>query len=371
MSGMYTLRRIAVKKLANNGEIALAAGLRCSLLSQNPNGSFYRDEDSIKCTASVLKSNGYSSYTLNVSVADNNTTLYDTFTVTILGLPIICEAQKDDYGLWPETIVASIAQVPCTSAVEKGTYYRTCLKSGWDQVNNNCSIDQYVIVDVINKISNLNSTRQEDISDTLLNITKTMNTLSNNSKISEEVSYLQDIANASAKLVDYIEQNSDKITDAITDNILGTISNFLDENKHDAWHKINAETETASVEEPVGVATVLSSADRFLAILRNSKCNAFDMNSTEQKDNKNMYVELGLRRNASVQFPSKKSYGSNVKIPQQSITGLLEACFIGAIYPTIGAVLNGQVTFLQKCTQESFCLCCCDFFSRTYTLLHG
>ncbi|XP_052248706.1 protocadherin Fat 4-like [Dreissena polymorpha] len=46
----------------------------------------------IKCTDTVLRSNGYSSYTLNVSVEDVVdddvlTTLYDTFTVTISGLP--------------------------------------------------------------------------------------------------------------------------------------------------------------------------------------------------------------------------------------------------------------------------------------------
>ncbi|KAH3772240.1 uncharacterized protein LOC127843736 [Dreissena polymorpha] len=58
-----------------------------SLLSQNPNGDFYIHVYRIKCTESVLRSNGYSSYTLNVSVADDVTTLYDTFNVTILGLP--------------------------------------------------------------------------------------------------------------------------------------------------------------------------------------------------------------------------------------------------------------------------------------------
>ncbi|KAH3772186.1 hypothetical protein DPMN_173523 [Dreissena polymorpha] len=58
-----------------------------SLLSQNPNGDFYREGHRIKCTESVLRSNGYSSYTLNVSLADDVTTLYDTFYVTILGLP--------------------------------------------------------------------------------------------------------------------------------------------------------------------------------------------------------------------------------------------------------------------------------------------
>ncbi|KAH3788306.1 hypothetical protein DPMN_166442 [Dreissena polymorpha] len=58
-----------------------------SLLSQNPNGNFYNAGYRIKCNETVLRSNGYSSYTLNVSVSDDVTTLYDTFTVTIFGLP--------------------------------------------------------------------------------------------------------------------------------------------------------------------------------------------------------------------------------------------------------------------------------------------
>ena len=45
---------------------------------------------------------------------------------------------------------------------------------------------------------------------------------------------------------------------------------------------------TFQAEELVGAATVLSLADRFMASLRNSKCNALDINSTELKDNKNM-----------------------------------------------------------------------------------
>ncbi|XP_052244854.1 adhesion G protein-coupled receptor L4-like [Dreissena polymorpha] len=251
-----------------------------------------------------------------------------------------CEAVNDDYGSWPKSIVATIAQVPCTSVAEKGTYYRTCLKAGWGQVINNCSINHDVIVDLDNTISGLNSTSQED---KLLNITKTLNTVSNNSKITDDLRDLKDIAKASEKLVDYIENNIGKITDNITNNMLGTISNFLDANKQQAWDKINTEMETTSAEELVGAATVLSLADRFMASLRNSKCNALDINSTELKDNKNMYVELGLRSQSSVQFPAKKSFGSSVEIPQQSITGLSQACYIGAIYPTIGAVLEEDV----------------------------
>ncbi|XP_052268913.1 uncharacterized protein LOC127870325 [Dreissena polymorpha] len=43
----------------------------------------------VRCNATVLKTNGYSSYTLSVNVTDGITTLYDTFTVLILGLSSI------------------------------------------------------------------------------------------------------------------------------------------------------------------------------------------------------------------------------------------------------------------------------------------
>ncbi|XP_052242401.1 adhesion G protein-coupled receptor L2-like [Dreissena polymorpha] len=296
----------------------------------NSRNSSYGSQANVTCDT------GYESNVTHIMCQANA-----TWETAICNLKVnFCRAVNDYYGLWPASIVGTIARRPCTSVAEKGTYYRTCLKAGWDPVTNNCSIDHDVIVDLSKTISGLNSTSQGD---TLLNITKTLNTVSNNSNITDDLRDLKDIAKATENLVDYIENNIGKITDNITNNMLGTISNFLDENKKQAWDKINKEMETTDGEQPIGAETVLWSADRFLASLRNSKCNALVMNSTEMKNNTNLYVELGLRNQSSVQFPSNKSFGSSVEIPQLSITGLSEACFIGAIYPTIGAVLEEDV----------------------------
>ncbi|KAH3755744.1 hypothetical protein DPMN_190443 [Dreissena polymorpha] len=52
MSGLYTVRRIAVKKLANNGEIALATGLRCSYVIPPYPGAFPLGQERIHLSMS-------------------------------------------------------------------------------------------------------------------------------------------------------------------------------------------------------------------------------------------------------------------------------------------------------------------------------